>query len=132
MKNIKKLLNTNIIENQIKSSPFFILETKLQTQKSKKGISISQHIFKNSSYFKQFEKLKLKFPLQLIIFKDKKTLNECIRYSSNTILFKANNFLFIDKSFFLLNSLSEKHCSSRLASCLQEKVQNIKSLLAYA
>jgi hypothetical protein len=133
MKNIKKLLNTNIIENQIKSSFFFTLKTGLQTKKSKNGISIGQHIVKNSSYFKQIESLHLKFPLQLIIFKDRETFNEYATDSSNAaILFKSNNFLFIDKNFFLLKSFNEKYCSNKLASCLQEAVYGVKSLLGEA
>jgi len=129
MKNIKKLLNTNIIENQIKSSFFFTLETGVQKKKSKTGISISQNIFKNSVYFKQFKFLKLKFPLQLVILKNKEKFNEYMKEPINAILFKTKSFVFIDKNFFLLKSFNDINCSNRLARSLQEAVQGIKSLL---
>ena len=129
MKNIKKLLNTNIIENQIKSSFFFTLETGVQKKKSKNGISISQNIFKNSVYFKQFKFLRLKFPLQLIIFKNKEKFNEYMKEPVNAILFKTKSFVFIDKNFFLLKSFNDTNCSNRLARSLQEAAQGIKSLL---
>jgi hypothetical protein len=129
MKNIKKLLNTNIIENQIKSSFFFTLETDVQKKKSKNGISISQNIFKNSDYFKQFKFLKLKFPLQLIIFENKEKFNEYMKEPVNAILFKTKSFVFIDKNFFLLKSFNDTNCSNRLSRSLQEAVQGVKSLL---
>ena len=129
MKNIKKLLNTNIIENQIKSSFFFTLETGIQTKKSKNRISISQNIFKNSVYFKQLNFLKIKFPLQLIIFKNKEKFNEFMKEPVNAILFKTKNFLFIDKNFFLLKLFNDTNCSNRLTRSLQEALQDIKNLL---
>ena len=68
MKNIKKILNTNILANQMNSSLFFILEIKLKN-KNKKGSnssSLSQYAFKNSPYFKVLKTLDLKFPLQCL------------------------------------------------------------------
>lgn len=129
MKNIKKLLNTNIIENQINSSFFFVLETRLQSKNSKNGVSISQNIFKKSSYFKKFDSLKVKFPLQLTTFKNKETFNEYTRDPSNAILFKSNNFLFSDKNFSLLKLFNDKHCSNKLAFSLQQSILSIKSLV---
>ena len=108
---------------------FFTLETGIQTKKSKNRISISQNIFKNSVYFKQLNFLKIKFPLQLIIFKNKEKFNEFMKEPVNAILFKTKNFLFIDKNFFLLKLFNDTNCSNRLTRSLQEALQDIKNLL---
>ena len=132
MKNIKKILNTNVLVTQINSSSFFILETKLKkkSQKNVNSFSLSQYAFKNSVCFNNFKTLQFKFPLQLTVFSDKAAFDIKNLNSSSIILLKMKHFVLIDKNIGLFNLKNEKHCINKLAFCLQSTSQVINSLLA--
>jgi len=132
MKNIKKILNTNVLVTQINSSSFFILETKLKkkSQKNVNSFSLSQYAFKNSVCFNNFKTLKFKFPLQLTVFSDKAAFDIKNLDSSSIILLKMKHFVLIDKNIGLFNLKNEKQCINKLAFCLQSTSQGINSLLA--
>ena len=133
MKNIKKILNTNVLATQINSSFFFILETKLtkKSQKNGNSFSLSQYAFKNSACFNNFKTLKFKFPLQLTIFSDKTVFDIRNLDSSSIILLKMKHFVLTDKNIVLFNLKNEKHCINKLAFCLQSTSQALNSLLAF-
>jgi len=131
MKNIKKILNTNILANQMNSSLFFILEIKLKN-KNKKGSnssSLSQYAFKNSPYFKVLKTLDLKFPLQLTTFTNSNSFNAKTIDFSNTVLLKVKHFVFMDKNINLFELKNEKTCINKIAFCLQGTVRALKGLL---
>jgi len=132
MKNIKKILNTNVLVTQINSSSFFILETKLKkkSQKNVNSFSLSQYAFKNSVCFNNFKTLQFKFPLQLTVFSDKAAFDIKNLDSSSIILLKMKHFVLIDKNIGLFNLKTKKHCINKLAFCLQSTSQAINSLLA--
>jgi NAD-dependent DNA ligase len=132
MKNIKKILNTNVLITQINSSSFFILETKLKkkSQKNVHSFSLSQYAFKNSVCFNNFKTLQFKFPLQLTFFSDKAAFDIKNLNSSSIILLKMKHFVLIDKNIGLFNLKNEKHCINKLAFCLQSTSLATNSLLA--
>jgi hypothetical protein len=127
MKNIKKTLNTNILETQINSSFLFILETKLKKKSIRNSISVSKYAFKKSFFFKQMEELHLKFPLQLTTFSDLDQLKNIDL--SHAILLKQKHFLFTDTNFFLLKIKDEKLCIAKLSFCFQHTTQALNNLL---
>jgi hypothetical protein len=134
MKNIKKLLNTNILATQMNSSVFFILETKFKknSQKSVNSFSLSRHAFKNSSYFKSFKTLEFKFPLQLTLLERTSEYSPKNGDSSSLILLKNKHFVFTDKNLLLFSLKNEKSCINKLAFSLQSTARVFNNLLASA
>jgi hypothetical protein len=131
MKNIKKILNTNILANQMNSSLFFILQMKLKNknEKSANSYSLSQYTFKNSSYFKLLKTLELKFPLQLTTFANPISFNTKTIDFSNTVLLKIKHFVFIDKNLVLFELKNEKMCMNKIAFCFQGTLFALNGLL---
>ena len=134
MKNIKKILNTNILASQMTSSLFFILETKLKKKKKNdlNSFHLSQYAFKNSSYFKLFKTLELKFPLQLTFFSNAADFNNKSIDSFTTVLLKTRHFIFTDKNLMLFSLKNEKICLIKIAACLQSGTRAFNALLATA
>jgi hypothetical protein len=131
MKNIKKILNTNILAAQMNSSSFYIIETKLKkrNQNAVNSFSLSQYSFKNSICFNDFKTLQLKFPLQLTIFSKTTDFNIKHLDPSTTVLVKAKHFVFTDKNVALFNLKNKKNCIHKLGFCLQSTSLALNSLL---